>query len=478
MTVQVNREQLHHGTVRGASSVQKSATLLVWTLVMDTPARIGRYRIFSALGAGGMASIHLGCLDEQALPRRPVAIKRLHPEKLQDENAKSLFRNEARIAMRLRHPNAVSVLECVTDESGAYLVMEYVHGVSLAELLQSFDDGTGTRAPVAEAIAVRIAIDLLEGLHAAHTLKDENGAPLLVVHRDVSPQNVMLDVSGCVRIVDFGVAKVRDATRATQEGTFQGKLLYASPEQFGAGAVDARTDIRAVGAILWELLTGKRLIGAQDTPGIVQEVLHRDPAAPSTVAPCSGPLEAVVMKALARDADRRFDSAREMAIALEKSLQPAFARAIGHMVLSRCRDRLSERDAELRALLSAQPLGPTSVQTLELPGRAPARLPRRGLVLGVATLAVGAVALAVALRGPGLGSESVQAPLGLHTTQAVPEVLPALAVVSAPTPSTPAGSSTRPWLAPKRNHTAVPVATALTAPSRAPVDQLEPNERK
>jgi serine/threonine-protein kinase len=314
---------------------------------MSVATRVGRYWLFPPFASGGMASVHLGCLDSEAGPRRPVAIKRLHVA-LADDGVRSMFRREARIAMRLRHPNAVPVLESFSEGETSYLVMDYVHGVSLSELI--VQDLKSPRREIDEAVAVRIAVDALEGLHAAHTLKDENGAPLMVVHRDVSPQNIMISTTGVVSIVDFGVAKVRDATRVTEEGVFHGKLSYASPEQFGKGRVDQRTDIRAIGVVLWEMIAGRRMIGSKEVPAIISQVLTVDPDPVSLSHACTPALEAVIMKALARDPDARYSSAREMAIALEKAVTPASQRALGRLVLAKCRAAIDRRDDALAVL--------------------------------------------------------------------------------------------------------------------------------
>ena len=163
-----------------------------------TPQAIGRYWIYDEIAAGGMATVHLGRLVGPAGFTRTVAIKRLHPQFAKDEEFSSMFLDEARIAARIRHPNALTALDVVTSKGELYIVMDYIHGESLGKLLRG--------GPVPLAIASAIVTQALLGLHAAHEAVDDLGEPLSIVHRDVSPQNVLVGVDGVARVVDFGIA--------------------------------------------------------------------------------------------------------------------------------------------------------------------------------------------------------------------------------------------------------------------------------
>jgi serine/threonine-protein kinase len=316
----------------------------------DTPARtIGRYVLFREVAHGGMATVHLGRLRGPAGFARTVAIKRLHPQYARDPEFVSMFLDEARLAARVQHPNVVSVLDVVAAEGELFLVMDYVHGEALGKLLRMAIDGG---IPVTTRVIAAIASNVLDGLHAAHEARNERGDPLDIVHRDVSPQNVLVGVDGVARVLDFGIAKAAQrAHGTTREGQFKGKLPYTSPEQIGQGKVDRRSDVYAASVMLWEALTGKRLFPQVDFVQLAQMILTREHPAPSSIDP-SVPkeLDEVVLKGLSHDPDQRWQTAHEMAVAIEKASPLASAREVGEWVRRIAEAPLGQRATSLKEI--------------------------------------------------------------------------------------------------------------------------------
>ena len=204
---------------------------------------VGRYVLFDAIAAGGMASIHLGRLRGAAGFNKTVAIKRLHTHLLADREFVTSFIDEARLASRIQHPNVVPMLDVLEADGELLLVMEYVHGLSFARVFRTLA-AAGKRAPVA-VVTVAIVADALHGLHAAHEATDERGEPLHIIHRDVSPQNMLVGADGGARILDFGIAKARGRLGGTASGVLKGKLGYMAPEQLlGSRSPAEQTSMR------------------------------------------------------------------------------------------------------------------------------------------------------------------------------------------------------------------------------------------
>jgi serine/threonine-protein kinase len=297
----------------------------------ESPVRVlGRYVLYREIASGGMATVHVGRLIGPAGFSRTVAIKRLHPQYARDPEFVTMFLDEARLAARIRHPNVVSTLDVVALEGELFLVMEFVQGESLSRLLRTSSQ-RDERVPV--AVASAIATHTLLGLHAAHEAKSERGVPLGIVHRDVSPQNVLVGADGIARVVDFGVAKAASRLATTEEGRMKGKLAYMAPEQLRNLDVDRRTDVFALGIVLWEMLTGQRLFQANDPAVSIARILTERVAAPSSInldLPKS--LDAIVLKALQQDPAQRFQTARAMAEELERAITPAGAMEVGGWV--------------------------------------------------------------------------------------------------------------------------------------------------
>jgi eukaryotic-like serine/threonine-protein kinase len=275
--------------------------------------RVGRYLICGEMASGGMASVHLGRLLGPVGFSKIVAIKRLHSQFADDPEFLAMFIDEARLASAISHPNVVSSLDVVAEQDELLLVMEYVPGETLAQLQRL---ARRQQAPASLGIIQRILSDTLDGLHAAH-MASIGGRPLNIVHRDVSPQNIMVGANGVARVLDFGIAKAESKRQFTQPGRVKGKLAYLSPEQLLGQVVDARTDVFSAGVVLWESITGHRLFAAETTEATVERVLSVPIALPSTKnSAVSAELDRVVMKALERDPASRYDSAAEFADAL------------------------------------------------------------------------------------------------------------------------------------------------------------------
>jgi ABC-type multidrug transport system ATPase subunit len=304
----------------------------------------GRYRIHDEIAAGGMATVHLGTIRGPFGFSSTVAIKRLHPAFARDPQFVTMFLDEARLASRVRHPNVVPVLDVIAEDGELALVMEYVEGESLARLVAS-----ASAVPISVAVAIVAAI--LHGLHAAHEARDEQGAPLGLVHRDVSPQNVIVGTDGVTRLIDFGVAKAVGRGHASRTGQLKGKLAYMAPEQLQRGAVDHRSDIYSAAVLLWELCAGERLFEGETEGMILGSVLDDVVPPPSSLrADLPRALDAIILRGLDRDRTRRFASARDMARALEDAVRPAGLDELGAWVESLARAGLDDRRAALARL--------------------------------------------------------------------------------------------------------------------------------
>jgi ABC-type branched-subunit amino acid transport system ATPase component len=307
---------------------------------------LGRYVVHDEIAAGGMATVHLGTIRGPFGFTSTVAIKRLHPALAKDPEFVAMFLDEARLASRVRHPNVVPVLDVFAEDGDLSLVMEYVEGESLATLARLCGE-RGAPVPVAVAIAVSI----LSGLHAAHEARDEHGAGLGLVHRDVSPHNVLVGSDGVVRLIDFGVAKAAGRRGVSRTGQLKGKIAYMAPEQLQRGNVCRRTDVYAASVLLWELLTGEHLFDGETEGLVLGRVLDDVVPAPSSLrSGLPAGLDAIVLRGLDRNRDRRFASARDMARALEAVVTPAASDDVAQWVQSLAGAQLAARRATLTRL--------------------------------------------------------------------------------------------------------------------------------
>ncbi len=317
-----------------------------------SPPTIGRYSLHDEIASGGMATVHLGRLAGPVGFARIVTIKKLHAHYARDPEFAAMFLDEARLAARIRHPNVIPTHDVLSVSGELFLVMEYVQGESLARLVGTVRQD-GERIPV--DVVSSIVCGALHGLHAAHEATDDRGEPLHIVHRDVSPENLLVGTDGVARVLDFGVAKAVGRLHTTRDGKVKGKLGYMAVEQLRGGTVDRRTDVYSAGVVLWEALTLQRLFVGDNEGATVTNVLERDVVPPSHVVPdLPKALDALTLKALDRNPQRRFQSAREMALALEECVPLASPSRVGSWVELVAGDVLLERTRMIRRVEAAQ----------------------------------------------------------------------------------------------------------------------------
>jgi serine/threonine protein kinase len=326
-----------------------------------------RYLLHGKIASGGMAVVHLGqVLGAQGFSRA-VAIKRLHPQFATDPAFSTMLLDEARLAARIRHPNVVSTLDVVQTDEEIFLVMEYVNGDPLSSLL---DEARQQGSPVPPDISSSIVAGALAGLHAAHEARAEDGSPLQIVHRDVSPQNIMVGQDGIARVLDFGIARATARSHATRTGQLKGKLRYMAPEQLRGEGATRRVDIYAAGVVLWEVLTGQKLFAAETDAATFGRVMEGIVQPPSAVAHVPPEVDAVVLCALARNPSARYATALEMAAALEAALPPASTRQVGAWVELTAGPLLAARMQRIREMESRSEERVTASES-ELSRRAP-----------------------------------------------------------------------------------------------------------
>jgi serine/threonine-protein kinase len=337
-----------------------------------TTTQVGRYELLLKLAVGGMGSVYVGRQRGAAGFERLVAVKQMHSHIAQTPEMLGAFLDEARIASLVHHPNVVRVQDVYEAEGECLLVMDYVDGVALSGLLWSMRRRSERLPP---RVSLRVMIDALLGLHAAHELRNLGGTPMHVVHRDVSPHNVLLGADdGIARVTDFGVARAAERSTQTRTGQIKGKLRYMAPEQASEGEVDRRADVFSAGVVLWELLAGRRFFQGENDAKLLLAITGANYPDLATIRPdLPAPLAALVTRALSRNPDERWPSALAFAQALE-----AWGRAsdglahhaeVAALVSDACSDQLqAQREAVSAALgrpsapslseLSAPPVWP------------------------------------------------------------------------------------------------------------------------
>ncbi|MEZ4224898.1 MAG: protein kinase [Polyangiaceae bacterium] len=381
---------------------------------------IDRYELVAEIASGGMATVFLARLSGMGGFQKFVAIKRLHPHLAGEREFVEMFLDEARLAAGIHHPNVVSILEVGASDRGYYLVMEYIEGDTLARLLARAAT-SGQRLP--RGVALKILLDTLTGLHAAHELKDEMGQPTELVHRDVSPQNVLVGLDGICRITDFGVARAASRLSATRVGQLKGKIAYMAPEQaMGKSDIDRRADVFAAGIVLWEVLAGRRLFKSENEAATLSRVLTEPIPHVSEVAPdVPRAVGDVAAKALERDPAARYPSCAHFADALERSATDSDKLATGRELAAYVSEVIGNEIAQQREAVRAwlARSEPSQIQlpmAIPTPGQSPDRSgvtqmavpsvssggfsavtappPRRGLWIGLVLLALVAVGVA------------------------------------------------------------------------------------
>ncbi|HVY29513.1 MAG TPA: serine/threonine-protein kinase [Polyangiaceae bacterium] len=419
---------------------------------------LGRYAVYGEIAAGGMATVYIGRLRGPAGFARRVAVKSLHPQLAKDPDFLSMFLDEARLVGHIQHTNVVPVLDVIAVESELHLVMEYVEGEPLSRVVRALRSA-GRKMP--PPIAVAILIGVLDGLHAAHEARAEDGSLLSIVHRDVSPQNILVGVDGIAKILDFGIAKAVGRMQTTRGDQLKGKLSYMAPEQLSRDPLDRRADVYAAAIVLWELVTGERLFQADDEISTFKKAMeHRVPPASSTTAGVPAALDSVILRGLERDRRQRFSSAREMARALEATGLAATPREVGEFLCALCASSLAERaqrieEHERQVVPEAATAGTSPVLAADARADAPTRL----LSVQASRLSRWALAAALALPLLLLGGLLLLRPRPEPELPAARPQSPSAAkpLVPEPVPAT---------AAPPADSVPLPAATETARPSR------------
>lgn len=284
-----------------------------------TYEQVGKYRLLKKLATGGMAHIFLAEQSGLGGFRKRLVIKRILPHLVGDEKFLQMFQDEARVAAMMNHPNIVQIFELGEADKSYYIAMEYVSGFNLREVIQRSNENGIWLAP--EYIA-KLGSQICEGLEYAHNFCDDEGNHLNIIHRDISPQNIILSNQGIIKIVDFGIAKAKSNAQETQAGIIKGKLAYMSPEQVKGQTLDRRSDLFSLGIVLHELATHQRPFQGKSDIDMLRAILDSSPARVEDMRP-DFPIELsnIIYKALAKNRDDRYPSAREFQWDLEQFIQ-------------------------------------------------------------------------------------------------------------------------------------------------------------
>lgn len=336
------------------------------------PQRFGKYLLLHQVALGGMAEIFLAVEKSEHGGHRFVTIKRIRQDFDRDDDFVQFFLTEGRVSLKCAHPNLPQAYELGEVDGCHYLALEYIHGHTLLDVVREASLG---RRQLAVSSVVHIGVGLAAALEHAHGLRDVDGRPLKVVHRDVTPQNVMLSVSGAVKLIDFGIVRSSVQTHKTESGVVKGKFSYMAPETLdGSRRFDHRADLFALGVVLHEALTGRSLFRGHDDQDTVDRVRSmRVPDLTRLRSDLPAPLASVIMRALERDPDRRFQNATEMLHSLERAAELAHL----HHSMTRLRDEVLDRcgvpllpalPPEVRALLGhAVARAETSEEEIDAP---------------------------------------------------------------------------------------------------------------
>ena len=313
-------------------------------------ATLGRYELLVPIATGGMAHVWAARLVGHGGFTKIVALKTMLPHLLDDPQFEAMFLDEARIAAKLRHTNVCETFDLGEDDGTLYLAMEWIDGPSLLRLVRP--DGREVK-PIGHRLAAHIIAEACAGLHAAHELRDDDGTPLGVIHRDVSPHNVLLSSAGAVKLTDFGVATARGKSHLSQIGELKGKVAYMSPEALtGKTTIDRRSDIFGLGCALYEITTGRRPFEAESDGAVVQKILNAKAPRPREIDPAFPPdLESIVMTAIAHEPAERFSTAAEMGEALGAYLskrEAITASDVAQLVGARCGEADNDRREQIR----------------------------------------------------------------------------------------------------------------------------------
>jgi serine/threonine protein kinase len=363
----------------------------------SAPNRLGRYELLATVGSGGMAKVYLGRARGVGGFERLVAVKVCHDHLLEESHFVDMFLDEARLAARIHHPNVVATLDVAHDEH-LYMVMDYVEGGSLSSLIKAH---VQMKQKFPADVVLRIMCDALRGLHAAHELVDNDGRSLNLIHRDISPQNILVGTDGITRITDFGVAKAEASVASTKPGEIKGKFAYLAPEQIRGLPLTRQVDVFAAAVVLWQALTGKKLFRADTPTETLTNILSGPILSVSAFRDdITEALDKVVRDGLERDPTRRFATAELFAKALEGcGVDMAKQEEVGRVVANLLGTTIAERRAQLRSGASSACAEDTpSVATKATQcDQVPTKVARKGIVaswkqrLAIALIALFAV---------------------------------------------------------------------------------------
>jgi tRNA A-37 threonylcarbamoyl transferase component Bud32 len=478
-----------------------------------TTQQLGRYQLLQRLAVGGMAEIYLGRVQGISGFEKLIVLKRILPQHALDPQRLRMFLDEARLMATLTHPQVTQVYDVGTSGDVPFFCMEYVHGANLREILDAAGGNDGqTALPLAHAVGIVAAA--AAGLHYAHEKTGPTGDPLGIVHRDVSPSNVLVTYDGSVKVSDFGIAKWASQRSETQDGTLKGKLAYMSPEQCRGQAVDRRSDVFALGTLLYELTTGVHPFASGDGSDyqLLTQIVNHPPAPPRLPSGAYPPeLERIVMRALARDPGDRYPTAEALQLDLETFAREqklvVSAVALGAYMRSLFAERLvawqqaqnegKSLGEHLTEAGAAQLATPTLTDAFAAPVRSPTQQRATavaGLIAGAALLVAAGTMAALKLRGTP-GTDDRNGGAGESTVTATPTAArpisqPVTRVETAPAPgpvadaaistgtgaaltvkdhpSSPAQASARPKRLGRQRPTAAPVPPPdNTAPVKA-----------
>jgi eukaryotic-like serine/threonine-protein kinase len=455
---------------------------------------LGRYEILAPIAAGGMARVWAARLRGSRGFSKVVAVKTMRPDVSDDVRFEKMFLDEARIASRIRHGNVVSILDLGEQDELLYLVMEYIEGESL-DFVRRKAAAAGHEHGLPLPLALRIISDSAAGLEAAHRLCDDDGKPVGLVHRDVSPHNILISYDGSVKVTDFGVAKAAGRVSQTTDGTLKGKPAFMAPEQLQSAAVDGRADVFALGIVLYQLVCGLHPFRGENDIATVSNILSRRPIRPPSAvrAGLEPRLDAIVEKALQRDPEKRFQSAAELEHALDdlmrrtrRARDDQIAGLMNELCGERRRSRrqeierataLADQRASERASLTPPPSAVSSVAPspsaagtpLAYAARAPARAGRRWLAGGLLLGAIAALAILLA----SFASRREQGDRAAPAPASTPTAAAAAAPVEPTAVATPSSSASpepraRPLPAGRRLRLPAPGATSAEPPAPAP----------
>jgi serine/threonine protein kinase len=446
--------------------------------------KLGKYEVLRQLAQGGMAEIYLARATGIAGFEKIVVLKRIIPRFARNPEFVQMFLDEARLTATFSHPNVVQVHDVGQQGQSYFFTMEHLHGRDLTSVLERCAE---QKRGLTLALALQIVTSVAAGLHYAHDKKGKDGQPLGTVHRDISPNNVMITFDGQVKIVDFGIAKAQVRQSKTKTGTIKGTISYMSPEQAQGLELDRRSDVFSLGVLLYELSTGTRPFRAANEVAVIFKLVNEGAPAPTTRRPNYPPeLERIVMKALARDKDERYATAEDLRRDLEQFARAEDKLAPPSALAELMRDLFGDRESidAIPALPPAErtPLGPALPHTAEPTSSLVVPIERSRTLLGVALAAVlvGAVggwALFFRAPAPPAGASAALAPTSAPAAPVLapstaPEAEPSAAPEPPPSASAVASAlpSARPVPARVTPH---PSVTAKSAKSAAPTWNLD-----